>query len=76
MGAEIKFLCTFPLHAVVHLVEARRCKPEGCGFDSIWCRWNFYCHNPSYQTMTLGSTQSVTEMSASNISCMVKAAGA
>jgi len=26
--------------------------------------------------MTLGSTQSVTEMSASNISCMVKAAGA
>ena len=24
-----------------HLVEAPRCKPEGRGFDSRWCHWNF-----------------------------------
>ena len=27
-------------HAVAHLVEALRYKPEGCGFDSRWCHWN------------------------------------
>jgi len=24
-----------------HLVEALRYKPEGRGFDSRWCHWNF-----------------------------------
>ena len=24
-----------------------RNKPEGRGFDSRWCHWNFYCHNIS-----------------------------
>jgi len=28
-------------HAVVQLVEALRYKPEGHGFDSRWCHWNF-----------------------------------
>jgi len=28
-------------HAVAQLVEALRYKPEGCGFDSRWCHWNF-----------------------------------
>jgi len=28
-------------YAVVQLVEARRWKSEGCGFDSWWCHWNF-----------------------------------
>jgi len=28
-------------HAVAHLVEALRYKPEGRGFDSRWCHWNF-----------------------------------
>jgi hypothetical protein len=28
-------------HAVAQLVEALRYKPEGHGFDSRWCRWNF-----------------------------------
>ena len=23
------------------LVEALRYNPEGCGFDSRWCHWNF-----------------------------------
>jgi hypothetical protein len=28
-------------HAVAHLVEALRYKPEGREFDSRWCHWNF-----------------------------------
>jgi hypothetical protein len=28
-------------YAVVQLVEVLRYKPEGRGFDSRWCRWNF-----------------------------------
>jgi hypothetical protein len=28
-------------HAVAQLVEALRYKPEGGGFDSRWCHWNF-----------------------------------
>ena len=29
-------------HAVAQLVEALRYKPEGRGFDSRWCHWNFF----------------------------------
>jgi len=25
----------------VHLFETLRYKPEGCGFDTQWCLWNF-----------------------------------
>ena len=28
-------------HAVAQSVEALRYKPEGRGFDSRWCHWNF-----------------------------------
>ena len=28
-------------HAVAQLVEALRYEPEGRGFDSRWCHWNF-----------------------------------
>ena len=28
-------------YAVAQLVEALRYKPEGHGFDSQWCQWNF-----------------------------------
>ena len=28
-------------YAVEQLVEALRYKPEGRGFDSRWCHWNF-----------------------------------
>jgi len=28
-------------YAVAELVEAQRYKPEGRGFDSRWCHWNF-----------------------------------
>jgi hypothetical protein len=29
-------------HAEAQLVEALRYKPEGHGFDSQWCHWNFH----------------------------------
>jgi hypothetical protein len=53
-------------HAVAHLVEVMRYKPEGRGFDSRWCDWN----------LTLASTQPLREMSTSSISWGVNAAGA
>jgi hypothetical protein len=28
-------------YMVAQLVEALRYKPEGYGFDSRWCHWNF-----------------------------------
>jgi hypothetical protein len=30
-----------PFYAVAQLVEVLRYKPEGRGFDSQWCHWNF-----------------------------------
>jgi hypothetical protein len=38
-------------HAVTQLVEVLCYKPEGCGFDSRWCHWNFsltYSFLPHY----------------------------
>jgi hypothetical protein len=61
---------------VVQLVEALRYKPEGRGFDSGSCHWNFYWHNPFARTMALASTRPLTEMSTRSVSRMVKAAGA
>jgi hypothetical protein len=60
--------------AVAQLVEALRYKPEGRGFIGVI--GIFHCHNPSGCTVTLGSTQPLTEMSTRNISWGVKAAGA
>ena len=63
-------LCT-GRHAVAQLVEALRYKPEGRVFDSRWCHWNFFSHNPSDRSMALGSTRStqlLTEMSTRSIS--------
>jgi hypothetical protein len=54
--------------AAAQLVDALRYKPEGCGFDSRWCHWNFLLTNPSGRTMALGLTQPLTEMSTRNIS--------
>ena len=31
----------FQSHAVAQFVEALLYKPEGRGFDSQWCNWNF-----------------------------------
>jgi len=65
----------FVRHAVGQSVEALRYKPEGRGSDSRWCHLNFSLTYPSGRTMTLGSTQSLVEMSTRNISWGVKAAG-
>jgi hypothetical protein len=40
--------------ALAQLVEALHYKPEGHGFNSRWCHWNFSLHNPSSRTMTPG----------------------
>ena len=45
---------------VAQLVEVLRYKPEGRGFDSGWCHWNF---SLTGRTMALGPTQPLTEMS-------------
>ena len=34
-------MCIFLNLEVAQLVEALRYKPEGRGFDSRWCHWNF-----------------------------------
>jgi hypothetical protein len=52
-------------YAVALLVEALRYKPEGHGFDSQCCHWNF---SLTIRTVTLGLTQPLTEMSTRNIS--------
>jgi hypothetical protein len=57
---------------VAQMVNGLRYKPEGRGFDSLWCHLNL-----SGRAMTLGSTQPHTEMSTRNISWKgVKVAGA
>ena len=64
-------------HVVAQSVEALRYKPEGRGFDSRRCYWNFSL-TLSFRgrTMALGLTQPLTEMSARNTSWGLKAAGA
>ena len=37
----IQTCTTYWRHAVAQFVEALRYKPEGRGFDSRWCNWNF-----------------------------------
>jgi hypothetical protein len=56
-------------HAVTQLVEKLHFKPEGHGFNSRWCHWIFFRHNPSGRTLALGLTQPLTEMSTWNVSC-------
>ena len=43
-------------HAVAQFVEALSYRPEGRGFDSRWCHWNFSLTHP------------LTEMGTRNIS--------
>jgi len=42
------YIHTYMEHAVAHLFEALRYKPEGRGFDSRWCHWNFQWHTRIY----------------------------
>jgi hypothetical protein len=65
------------VHAVAQRVEVLIYKLEGRGFYSrLWYRNFFYWLNPSCRTMTLGSTQPLTEMSTRDICWEVKAVGA
>ena len=41
VGEKFAMLHICKGHAVVQLVEALHCKPEGRGFDSRCCHWNF-----------------------------------
>ena len=51
------------------MVKALRYKPVGRGFDSRWCQDFSPWHNPAGRTMSLGSTQPLTEMSTRCVSC-------
>jgi len=61
---------------VAQLVEALSYKPEGRGFDSRWCRWKYYWHNPSGRTMALGSTQPLNRNEYQEYFLGIEAAGA
>jgi len=50
-----------------------RYKPEGRGFDSRWCHWNFFI---DIILPTLGLTRDLTAMNTRNISWGIKVAGA
>ena len=50
------------------ILLAIRYNPEGRGFDSRWCHWNFSLRYPSGRTTALGSPQPLTEMSTRSIS--------
>jgi len=41
MNGSTLNVCKVRGHAVAQLVEALRYKPEGHGFNSRWCQWNF-----------------------------------
>jgi hypothetical protein len=58
------------------LVEVMHYKPEGQDSISDGVAGIFYWHSPSGRTAVLESTQTLKEMSTSNIPCWVKAAGA
>jgi hypothetical protein len=60
---------------MAQLVEALRYKSEGRRFDFIVIAI-FHLHNHFGHTMTLGSSQPLTEMSTRNISWGLNAAGA
>jgi hypothetical protein len=54
-------------HAVSQLIEALHYTPDGRGFDSRWCQWDFFIDILPATLWPLGSTQLLTEMSTSNI---------
>jgi hypothetical protein len=63
----IYMVCSNVGSRVGAVVEALSYKPEGRGFNSRWCHWNFSLTN-SGRSMALGSTQPLTEMSTRYIS--------
>ena len=61
-------------YAVAQVVRALRHKPGGRGFDSRMSHWDFFTE--FLNSMALGSTQPLTEISTRSISWQVKADGA
>ena len=43
-SASLSYVGLRAHRAVAQLVEALRYKPEGRGFQSRWCHWNFFIH--------------------------------
>jgi hypothetical protein len=68
----------FKIHeeTVARLVKALRYKPESYGFESRWCHWNFYWHNPIGHTMSLGVDPNSNRNEYQEYFLGVKAAGA
>ena len=63
-------------HAVAQLAEALRYKPEGRGFDSRWCHWNFSL-TQSFRPHYVPGVDSVSNKNEYHESFLrVKAAGA
>ena len=55
------------------MVKVMCYKSEGRWFDPKWCHWNLSLTlNPSVRTMTMGSTQPLTEISTRSISAWDK----
>ena len=50
--------------------EAKRYKSEGRGLDSQWGHWDSSLFYPSGCNMAMGSTQSVTGVNTTGISCV------
>ena len=76
LGSQEGLLVRAVIDMLTQLVEALRYKPEGRGFDSRWCHWNFPLTQSFRPHYGPGVDSAVTEMSTRNISWGVKAAGA
>ena len=61
---------------MVQLAEALRYMPEGRGFDSVRCHWNFSLKQFFQFIVAVRPTQPLREMSTKNILWGVKMAGA
>jgi len=66
-------------HSIKHLLFHCRCycalSRKVAGSIPDYVIWDFHWHNPSGHTMTLGSTQPLTEMSTMDIFWWIKTAG-
>jgi hypothetical protein len=70
-----EFICRVTL-LVAQLVDELRYKPEGRGFDSQWCHWNFSLTQIFHLHYDPGVDSNSKKMNTRNISWGVKAAGA
>jgi hypothetical protein len=50
----VKCCTSVTRHALAQLVETLRYKPEGSGFNSRWCHWNFSLTGSFWQNYGVG----------------------